>query len=295
MQNIFEQYMIEPVPGQIEKNIQDIQKTSEQYVNVEYLKKIFSMIDLTSLNTQDNDTDIVNLCRKVNEFSGKFKDMPPVAAICVWPSLVSTVRRNLQAGGIKVASVAGGFPSSQTFREIKINETAMAVEAGADEIDIVMPVGRFLDGDYIGVAGEIKEMKLAAGPAHLKVILETGVFENETDIRNASLLAMHAGADFIKTSTGKVSPAASFHAVYVMALAVRDFYRRTGKKVGIKPAGGIVEPADAVIYALITERILGEEWVKPELFRIGASRLSNNILTAVNKLRSEAASDITWF
>lgn len=295
MQNIFEQHFKELDNERIDREIESIESTSEQYITADYLKKLFGLLDLTSLSTGDNEKSTIEICRKVNDFSLHFKDVPPVAAICIWPSLVLVARKHLNAGGVNIASVAGGFPSSQTFGQVKAMEVRMAVEAGAGEIDIVMPVGRYFTGDFEGVAGEIGELKRAAGSAHLKVILETGLLDNMADIRNASLLAMYSGADFIKTSTGKLSPAATYNAVYVMADAVRDYWRRTGRKVGIKPAGGIAEPLDAVVYSRLVASILGEEWLHRHLFRIGASRLANNILSALLETGQGKADEVSYF
>ncbi|TVR71622.1 MAG: deoxyribose-phosphate aldolase [Marinilabiliales bacterium] len=295
MQNIFEQHLKELDYERIGREVESIKDASGQYITTDYLKKIFGLLDLTSLNTGDNEETTIEICRKVNEFSLHFNDVPPVAAICIWPSLVHVARKYLNVGGVSIASVAGGFPSSQTFEQVKIMEVRMSVEAGAGEIDVVMPAGRFLAGDFAGAAGEIVELKRAAGSAHLKVILETGLLENMTDIRNASLLALYSGADFIKTSTGKLSPAATYNAVYVMADAVRDYWRRTGRKVGIKPAGGIAEPFDAVVYSRVVASILGEEWVNRHLFRIGASRLANNILSAFLETGHGKTNEVNYF
>ncbi len=295
MQNIFEQHLKELDNERIDREIESIEKASDKHITADYLKIMFGLLDLTSLNTGDNEKGTIEICRKVNEFSLHFSDVPPVAAICIWPSLVQVARKRLVSGDVSIAAVAGGFPSSQTFEQVKAMEVRLAVEAGAGEIDIVMPVGRFFAGDFAGVAGEISELKRAAGSAHLKVILETGLFENMDDIRNASLLAMYSGADFIKTSTGKLSPAATYKAVYVMADAVRDYWRRTGRKVGIKPAGGIAEPRDAVVYSRVAATILGEEWVNRHLFRIGASRLANNILHALQLAGHGKTEDVNYF
>lgn len=295
MQTLFDKYEKRLDITSIDSNIDRIQGLIKQKLNTNYLKQIFSYIDFTSLNTADNENDILRMVQKLNRFSKNFPGIHHVAAICVWPSLVYVPKRYLDVPGIKIASVAGGFPSSQTFLEVKCTEAESAVEAGADEVDIVMNVGKFLSGDYISVAGEINAIKRSIGNTHLKVILETGLLENADQIRKASLLAMQSGADFIKTSTGKISPAATYRAVYVMADAIGDFYRKTGKKTGIKPAGGIIAPEDAAMYSAITEEILGEGWMTPEFFRIGASRLGNNLLAAITKPDSEMDEGFTYF
>lgn len=253
------------------------------------LKTILSLIDLTSLNTEDNAATAHSLCEKVSSFTQHYPDYPNVAAICVYPTLAETVRMNLHAEGVKLAVVGAGFPSSQTFLSVKLAECELLTRLGADEIDVVISVGQFLAGNYQAVSTEIELIKSAIGAVHLKVILETGILKSAENIRLASLLAMEAGADFIKTSTGKTSPAASPEAVLVMAQAIRDFHSITGRKVGIKPAGGIVSVEDAIPYLSIIEQTLGKEWMCPELFRFGASRLANHVL-------SEALSDsITYF
>lgn len=295
MQTLFEKYDKKLDINSINSNIDRIQRIIKQKINKNYLKQLFSFIDLTSLNTVDNENDILRIVEKLNRFSERFPGINHVAAICVWPSLVYVPKRYLNEPGIKIASVAGGFPSSQTFLEVKCQEAEIAVKAGADEVDIVMNVGKFLSGDYISVAGEINAIKRSIGNSHLKVILETGVLKNAEQIRKASLLAIQSGADFIKTSTGKIEPAATYQAIYVMADAVGDYYRKTGRKTGLKPAGGIVAPEDAAMYSAIVEEILGEGWMTPELFRIGASRLGNNLLTAITQPDSGIDEGLTYF
>ena len=244
----------------------------------ELLKQIFSLIDLTTLSEKDNIDKVSRLCEKVNLQSETFTDMPSVAAICVYPELVAVVKDKLDNPLISIASVAGGFPASQTFTNIKVMEIEQAIVQGAEEIDIVMPVGKFLMDDLDYVDYEIQVIKQRMGPIHLKVILETGSLQELPLIRKASLLAIGGGADFIKTSTGKVSPGATPEAVIVMCCAIRDYYNRTGKKIGIKPAGGISDSRTALLYYHIVKEILGEEWLNKERFRIGASSLANRIL-----------------
>ncbi|NMC41412.1 MAG: deoxyribose-phosphate aldolase [Bacteroidales bacterium] len=251
------------------------------------LMDMLGVIDLTSLNTTDNKSHILQLTGKVNSFNAKYSNIPTVAAICVYPNFVSLVREKLTARNVKIAAVAGGFPSSQTFRSIKLSECRLAVDAGADEIDIVIPLGSFLGGDYSAVADEIREIKSATGDVLLKVIIESGLMQTHEQIFNASMIAMDAGADFIKTSTGKTSLSATPEAAFVMCTAISVFFRETGIRVGFKPAGGIVTSTDAAVYTGITRSVLGEEWIKPSLFRIGASRLANNILSDIMGCRSE--------
>jgi deoxyribose-phosphate aldolase len=245
------------------------------------LMNILNLIDLTSLNTTDNKSGIIHLTGKVNSFSAKFSNIPNVAAICVYPNFVSVVRDKLAVKNVKIASVSGSFPTSQTFRCIKIAECKMAVEAGADEIDIVIPVGAFLGNDFAAVADEIREIKSAIGDRHLKVIIESGLLGQAEYIFKASMIAMDAGADFLKTSTGKSSVSATPEAAFVMCNAIADFYSETGIKVGFKAAGGISKTTDAITYYNIVNHCLGSEWLNNSLFRIGASRLANNILTDI--------------
>ena len=218
------------------------------------------------------------LCEKANLQSETFPDMPCVAAICVYPELVAVVKDKLDNPLISIAAVGGGFPASQTFTNIKVMEIEQSIGQGAEEIDIVMPVGKFLMNDLDYVDYEIQVIKQRMGPIHLKVILETGSLKDLSLIRKASLLAIGAGADFIKTSTGKISPGATPEAMVVMCCAIRDYYNRTGKKIGVKPAGGISDCRTALLYYHIVKEILGDEWLNKERFRIGASRLANRIL-----------------
>lgn len=295
METVFDRYK-KPLDKEfIDNEIKRIVEISGGRMETVSLKRILGCIDLTSLNNDDTEINIKELCLKINGFPPIFPGFPQVAAICVYPSLVHIAKKNLNDNSIKIAAVSGGFPSSQTFPEVKILETEMAVKAGANEIDTVMPPGRFLEGDYINLAGEIASLRRAAGEAHLKVILETGLLGSIDNIRNASLLAMQAGADFIKTSTGKVPAGASYEAVYVMADAAADFFRKTGKKVGIKPAGGVAEPGDALVYAMIVGEILGDEWFSPIHFRIGASRLANNLLNSIRKMEGQHEDVISYF
>ncbi len=207
--------------------------------------------------------------------------MKNVAAICVYPNFAPVVRAVLEVSSVDIACVSGGFPSSQTFPEVKIAETALAVEGGADEIDIVLNVGDFLDGDYEGVCDEISEIKHSCRDARLKVILETGALKTARNMRDAAILAMYSGADFIKTSTGKEYPGASLDAAYVMCQCIKEYYEQTGRMIGFKPAGGVRTPEDAVSYYCIVREVLGEKWLTNEFFRLGASGLANNLLTAI--------------
>lgn len=236
-------------------------------------------MDLTTLNTTDTAEHVIAFTEKVNFFGEHFPEYPAPAAICVYPNWGSTVKAALKVMGVKVAVVAGGFPSSQTFLDVKLLECRKAIAAGADEVDIVLALNSFLSGDEKSAADEIRAIKEVVGERHLKVILETGALKDANEIGRASFLAMEAGADFIKTSTGKQTPSATPEAATVMCRCIKEFYAATGKKVGFKPAGGISLAQDALLYHDIVEDVLGEEWLQPELFRIGASRLANSLLS----------------
>lgn len=247
---------------------------------VEVYKQCLNMIDLTTLAVDDTEARVMGMAQKVNEFDEHFPHLRNVAAICVYPAMVSAVKNTLEEP-IGIASVAAGFPASQTFIEVKVAETAMAVMEGATEIDVVISVGKYLEGDYDTVYEELCELKAACKDAHLKVILETGALPTMNDIKQASLIAMQAGADFIKTSTGKIPVAATLEATYVMCQAIKEWNEKTGEKVGYKPAGGIVTTEDAVKHYTIVQELLGEGWLNNEAFRFGASRLANNLLSSI--------------
>lgn len=247
------------------------------------LRLCLSCMDLTTLNTTDTAERVIAFTEKVNRFGEHFPDYAPPAAICVYPKWGHTVKETLKVPGVKVAVVAGGFPNSQTFTEVKLLECRMAVEQGADEVDIVLPLNLFQGGDAVAAAHEIRMIKEAIGERHLKVILETGALRGTSEIEDASFLAMEAGADFIKTSTGKQEPAATPQAAEAMCRCIKEHYRATGRKVGFKPAGGISSAKDALVYLDIVEQTLGEEWMNPQLFRIGASRLGNSILSELEQ------------
>lgn len=258
-----------------------IDENREKYSTEEVYKFLFNCIDLTTLQSTDSPRSVADFTEKVNQFETEHPEMPNVAAICVYPNFAQVVRAVLEVSEVDIACVSGGFPSSQTFPEVKVAETALAVDGGADEIDIVLNVGNYLDGDYQEVCDEIAELKEACREARLKVILETGALKTAENIRNASILSMYSGADFIKTSTGKEYPGASHFAAYVMMQAIKEYYEQTGRMVGFKPAGGVRTPEDAVGYYCLVKEILGDKWLTNEYFRIGASGLANNLLTAI--------------
>jgi deoxyribose-phosphate aldolase len=244
------------------------------------------MMDLTTLEGKDTPGKVRALCAKAMHPMPGDSTIPAVAAVCVYPALVADAREALRGSAVHVASVATGFPSGQTFREIKLAETRLAVEAGADEVDMVIDRNAFLSGDYQTVFEEIVAVKEASGAAHLKVILETGELETYDNVRRASVLALTAGADFVKTSTGKVTPAATLPVTLVMMEAVRDFERQTGREIGIKPAGGIRTAKEAVQYLVVLYETLGPRWMRPERFRFGASSLLNDVLMQIEKERT---------
>lgn len=247
------------------------------------LKLALSMIDLTTLEGKDTKGKVRQLCYKAMHPHDSLKDLPTVAAICVYPSHVSTAKKALEGSDIKVASVATGFPSGQSSLDAKLTETKFAVDQGADEIDMVISRGHFLAGNYQYVYDEIASIKKACDKVHLKVILETGELDTLDNVRKASEIAMFAGADFIKTSTGKIQPAATMQVTYVMLDAIKDFYSRTGKMIGMKPAGGISTAKIALQYLVMLNEVLGEKWMSKNYFRFGASSLVNDILMQLVK------------
>ena len=258
-----------------------IEKHLGENNNIDVKKEIFHCIDLTTLKCTDSEESVMKFTEKVNEFVDKYPDLENVAAICVYPNMAEIVSDSLEADNVKIACVSGGFPSSQTFMEVKIAETAMAIRAGAEEIDIVMPVGKFLCGDYEGMCDEIGELKDVCGEKTLKVILETGSLRSASNIKKAAILAMYAGADFIKTSTGKEAISATPEAALVMCEAIKEYYKETGRKVGFKAAGGIDSVKKALAYYTIVKETLGEEWLNNGLFRLGTSRLTNLLLSDI--------------
>lgn len=249
--------------------------------NLEVKKQILNCIDLTTLKCTDTEESVLKFTEKVNDLTDSYPDIPTIAAVCVYPNMAEIVSDTLEADGVNIACVSGGFPSSQTFMEVKVAETAMALHCGAEEIDIVMPVGKFLSGDYEGVCDEISELKDICGDKKLKVILETGVLMTAENIKKAALICMYSGADFIKTSTGKEAISATPDAALVMCEAIREYYKETGRKVGFKAAGGINTVKKALAYYTIVKEVLGNEWLNNEWFRIGASSLANPLLTEI--------------
>ena len=249
--------------------------------NLDVKKFLMGSIELTTLKTTDSEESVLAFTERVNQFDEAYGDLPHVATICVYPCFAKVVNDTLEIDGVEIACVSGSFPSSQALIEVKVAETALAIKDGATEIDIVMPVGKFLSGDYEGVADEISELKQVCGEHAMKVILETGCLKTASNIKKASIIAMYAGADYIKTSTGKLEPAATPEAAYVMCQAIKEYYEETGIQIGFKPAGGINSVMDALIYYTIVKEVLGEKWLTNKWFRLGTSRLANMLLSEI--------------
>ena len=250
--------------------------------NPDVKRFLFGSIELTTLKTTDSEESVLAFTERVNEFENAYPDLPHVATVCVYPCFASIVSQTLEVEGVEVACVSGSFPSSQALIEVKVAETALAVKDGATEIDIVMPVGKFLSGDYEGVADDISELKQTCGNSvAMKVILETGDLKTAANIKKAAILSMYAGADYIKTSTGKEKVSATPEAAYVMCQAIREYYDETGIQIGFKPAGGINSPMDALIYYTIVKETLGDKWLTNKWFRLGTSRLANMLLSEI--------------
>ena len=278
---VMNEYPETPSDEEIAKAVKNAGEKVEKNRKKEILKEIYSCLDLTTLKCTDNAESVLAFTEKVNALDETHPDLKNVAAICVYPNFAGIVSQSLEVEGVEVACVSGGFPSSQTFPEVKIAETALALKEGATEIDIVMSVGKFLSGDYEGVCDEIQELKDLCGDKSLKVILETGALKSAENIKKASILSMYSGADFIKTSTGKEAPGATPEAAFVMCKAIKEYYAKSGRKVGFKAAGGITSIEDALLYYNIVEDVLGKEWLNSKLFRIGTSRLASTLLNEI--------------
>lgn len=248
---------------------------------LEVKKFLMGSVELTTLKTTDSEESVMAFTERVNQFDEQYPDLPHVATICVYPCFAKTVAETLEVDGVEIACVSGSFPSSQALIEVKVAETALAVKDGATEIDIVMSVGKFLSGNYEEVADEIAELKSVCGEKKMKVILETGCLKTASNIKKASILSMYAGADYIKTSTGKLEPAATPEAAYVMCQAIKEYYEKTGIQIGFKPAGGLNTVMDAVTMYTIVKEVLGEQWLTNQWFRMGTSRLANLLLSEV--------------
>ena len=258
-----------------------IEEKVPQNDTLEVKKFLMGSVELTTLKTTDSEESVLAFTEKVNKFEDTYPDLPHVATICVYPCFAQIVSQSLEVEGVEVACVSGSFPSSQAVLEVKVAETALALKDGATEIDIVMSVGKYLSGDYESVCDEIQELKCVCGDKKMKVILETGLLPSCADIKRASILAMYAGADYIKTSTGKEKPAATPEAAYVMCQAIKEYYEKTGIQIGFKPAGGLNTVNDALVYYTIVKEVLGEKWLTNQWLRLGTSRLANLLLSEV--------------
>lgn len=280
--NRLEKYAPAQSETQVAEEVAKMKAAAEKNENTEVYKFCYSSIDLTTLSCNDSDESVTEFAKKAVEFYDKYPEIPNVASICIYPSFVETVGLAVGDSPMRITSVAGGFPAAQTFLEVKSLEVAMAVENGADEVDIVLNVGKMLKGHYDEAANEVEVLRKEAGSdVVLKVIIESGALKTPELIRKASLLSMEAGADFVKTSTGKIDVAATPEAAVVMCHAIKDYYEKTGRKVGFKAAGGVRTPQEAALYYTIVKEILGDEWITTDLFRIGASSAANNILSAI--------------
>ena len=265
----------------VAQEIVRIKETASDYACPEVYKFLLNSIDLTTLSSEDCERSVARFTTRVNDFDNDYPQYGNVAAICVYSNFAEVVKSHLDVEGVDICVVAGCFPSSQTFTAVKVADVALAVEAGAQEVDIVLPVGMFLDGDYETLCDEIIELRHTARKAKLKVILETGALKTAANIKKASILSMYCEADFIKTSTGKIYPGASHEAAYVMCQCIKEYYEKTGRKVGFKAAGGVRATEDALVYYAIVKDVLGDEWLNSDLFRLGASSLANNVLSSL--------------
>lgn len=278
----FEKFDLSQTDEQVSAAVRQlVANNSDKYDNAEVLKQLLSTVELTTLKVTDSQESVLRFTENVNRFADEHPELPPLATICVYPNFAKIVSESLEADGVKVACVVGGFPSSQTFIEIKTAETALAVHDGADECDMVLSVGTFQSGDYETCADEIAEIKAACNEKPLKVILETGALKTAEAIKKASILSMYAGADFIKTSTGKIEVAATLEAAYVMCSAIKEYHALTGQYIGFKAAGGIKTTAEAIDFYTVVRELLGEDYIKQGLFRIGTSRLANLLVSDI--------------
>jgi len=280
--NHLNEYVAAPSVEEVAREVAALREAAAENHNADVYRFCYSAIDLTTLSCNDSTASVSAFAERCMEFYTAYPHIPNVASICIYPSFVETVGLVVDGSPMRITAVAGGFPSSQTFLEVKMLEAAMAIENGADEIDIVLNAGKMLTGAYDEAANEVEVLRAESAGTVLKVILETGALKTPELIRKASLLSMFAGADFIKTSTGKIDVAATPEAAVVMCHAIRDYHERTGRRVGFKAAGGVRSAEDAALYYTIVERILGREWLTADLFRIGASSAANNLLSAID-------------
>ena len=277
-----EQYNLNITDEEVKAAVTKIiaEKVSEND-NLEVKKFLLGSVELTTLSTADTEEKVLAMVEKVNKFDSEYPDLPHVAAVCAYPCFTKLIADSLEVDSVDITNVTGNFPSSQALLEVKTIETALAIKDGATQIDIVMPVGKFLSGDYEGVCDTISELKQTCGDVPMKVILETGDLRNARDIKTAAILAMYAGADYLKTSTGKEKISATPESVYVLCQAIKEYHKKTGIQIGLKPAGGINTVMDAVIYYTIVKEVLGEKWLTNYWFRMGTSRLTNLLLSEI--------------
>ncbi|MCQ2083384.1 MAG: deoxyribose-phosphate aldolase [Bacteroidaceae bacterium] len=284
----FAKYNMSVDEKQVESILEKAAKDSISAMNPETLTKLFSVIDLTRLKPGDSEDDILKLVEKVNAFDNNYPDMPSVASVCTYPCYAKLVHDSLEVEKVRTCCVAGGFPNAQTFIEVKVAETGLALHDGADEIDVVMNPGFILNGNYEDASMEIDEIKSVCGEKTLKVILETAALSTLENVKKAAIIAMYSGADFIKTSTGKEVPGADPKSFCVMCQAAKEYYAETGRKVGVKVAGGIRQTSQVLLYWTIVKNVLGDGWLSPEYFRIGASRLANELLSDITGSEASA-------
>ena len=278
----FAQYNLELDDEKVARQVETLLKEHlEENNTVEVKKFLLNSVELTTLKTTDSEESVLKFVEKVNEFDDKYPELGHVATVCVYPNFAKICHDTLENEEVEIACVSGSFPSSQTFIEVKVAETALAIKDGATEIDIVMPVGKFLSEDYEGVADDIAELKAVCGEKKMKVILETGCLKTASNIKKASILSMYAGADYIKTSTGKLEPAATPEAAFVMCQAIKEYYEKTGIQIGFKPAGGMKIVKDALTYYTIVKEVLGEKWLTNQWLRLGTSSLANKLLSDI--------------
>lgn len=281
-EKILSDYNLEVDDEQVSRQVELLLNEHLQENDTTEVKQfLLNSVELTTLQTTDSEDSVLRFVEKVNKFDDVYPELGHVATVCVYPNFAKICHDTLENEDIEIACVSGCFPSSQSFIEVKIAETALALKDGATEIDMVIPVGKFLSGDYEGMCDEIAEIKAVCGDKKLKTILETGCLKTASNIKKASLLAMYAGADYIKTSTGKLEPAATPEAAFVMCQAIKEYYDKTGVQIGFKPAGGMKTVKDALMYYTIVKEILGEKWLTNQWFRLGTSSLANKLLSDI--------------
>ena len=281
-EKVLSEYHLELDDEQVARQVEILLKEHlQENDTVEVKKFLLNSVELTTLKTTDSEDSVLRFVEKVNKFDDVYPELGHVATVCVYPNFAKICHDTLENEGVEIACVSACFPSSQSFGEVKIAETALALKDGATEIDIVIPVGKFLSGDYEGMCDEIAEIKAVCGERKLKTILETGCLKTASNIKKASLLAMYAGADYIKTSTGKLEPAATPEAAFVMCQAIKEYYEKTGIQIGFKPAGGMKTVQDALVYYTIVKEVLGEKWLTNQWLRLGTSSLANKLLSEI--------------